>query len=175
MLTRLYASDRDLIIRHLLALPAEDRLLRFGFRAPDESIYAYVDRINFINDDVFGVYGNDGKNLIGLLHLSIYKASDCVPVFLAEAGLSVQSQYQGHGMGNLMLEQAIQACEEEGVGKLFLYFNLRNIKIKKLAIKNHAIVSVDMEDCEAVIDILGPCAAINIIGQVDSAVFATEM
>jgi outer membrane protein TolC len=51
----------------------------------------------------------------------------------------------------------------------------RAIDMHALAIKNHAIVSVDMDDCEAVIDILGPCAAINIIGQVDSAVFATEM
>ena len=50
--------DRRRMLRHLLALDRDDRLLRFGSMVPDEQITAYIGKIDFANDIVFGVFNN---------------------------------------------------------------------------------------------------------------------
>ncbi len=77
----LNGNARAALVAHLLALPAEDRRLRFGSSLSPESIANYVDSIDLVHDAVFGVY-DDRLALVGAAHLAF--ADD-----LAELGLSV--------------------------------------------------------------------------------------
>ena len=43
-------------MRHLVALPVQDRYLRFGYAATDEQIGRYVAGLNFERDEIFGVF-----------------------------------------------------------------------------------------------------------------------
>jgi len=49
-------GHRARITAHLQALDADDRYLRFGYRATDEHIERYVAGLNFDRDDIFGIY-----------------------------------------------------------------------------------------------------------------------
>ena len=53
---RLNEGARAALLAHFLALPTEDRRLRFGSSLSPEGITAYVDEINFDRDAVFGVH-----------------------------------------------------------------------------------------------------------------------
>jgi hypothetical protein len=48
--------DRRRMLRHFMELEDSDRLLRFGSVLPDQQVEAYVKRIDFSRDMVFGVY-----------------------------------------------------------------------------------------------------------------------
>src|SRR4051812_27857694 len=56
---RLSDGGRDLLAAHFLALSTEDRRLRFGASLSAESIIAYVERIDFDNDAVFGLFDDE--------------------------------------------------------------------------------------------------------------------
>ena len=57
------------IARHLRALPASDRYLRFGYAATDEQIERYVLGLNFARDEIFGVF-NRRLELVAMAHLA---------------------------------------------------------------------------------------------------------
>ena len=66
--------DRRRMLKHFLALDADDRLLRFGTVLPDEQIHAYVNKIDFSRDIVFGVV-NRVFQLVGVGHLAFAPAA----------------------------------------------------------------------------------------------------
>ena len=49
-------GHRHRIAAHLLALDAQDRYLRFGYATSDEQIRRYVDHLDFVRDDIFGIF-----------------------------------------------------------------------------------------------------------------------
>jgi len=53
---RMNERVRAALVAHFLALPMKDRCLRFGRSLAPEVIAAYVDRIDFGHDAVFGVH-----------------------------------------------------------------------------------------------------------------------
>jgi hypothetical protein len=65
----LNAGARPALLTHLLALPAEDRRLRFGLSLSSEGIAAYVDSIDFDRDVIFGVH-DDRLALVGAVHVA---------------------------------------------------------------------------------------------------------
>ena len=65
---RLSESARATLARHFLALPVQDRSLRFGMALGPAVIASYVDQINLERDAVLGVH--DERNaLVGVAHV----------------------------------------------------------------------------------------------------------
>ena len=62
-------SHGERISAHLLSLNAQDRYLRFGYMANDEQVKRYVDTLNYVRDDIFGIY-NRKLELIAMAHLA---------------------------------------------------------------------------------------------------------
>ena len=60
---------RGRIARHLKALDAHDRYLRFGYMATDEQIQSYVNGLDFERDAIFGIY-NRRLELVAMAHLA---------------------------------------------------------------------------------------------------------
>jgi hypothetical protein len=56
MVKQLAERDRRRMLKHFMALSDSDRLLRFGTVLPDELVEAYVAKIDFARDTVYGVY-----------------------------------------------------------------------------------------------------------------------
>lgn len=91
-------DERPNLLAHLLALPSEDRRLRFAHAISDEGLQQYVEGINFARDTVF-VVTNADLVIVGAAHL----ARDGEH---AELGVSVLPQARGRGIGAALLERS---------------------------------------------------------------------
>jgi RimJ/RimL family protein N-acetyltransferase len=129
MLTvRLEASDRPALRAHFLALGSEDRRLRFGFHARDNTIERYVKDIDFTRDAVFGVRsgGGDARQFEGITHVALEKNH-------AEIGVSVLKPARGQGIGSALVSRAaVHACNR-GIEVLYMQCLSENCAIMRIA------------------------------------------
>jgi RimJ/RimL family protein N-acetyltransferase len=105
--------DRRRVLRHFLALDRNDRLLRFGSILTDEQVAAYVGKLDFSRDIVFGVV-NRLFQLVGVGHLSFVKEK------VAEFGVSVSTSARGQGVGSRLFERAAIHCRNSDVDTLYM-------------------------------------------------------
>ena len=100
------------IARHLRALPAQDRYLRFGYAATDEQIDRYVQGLNFERDEIFGVF-NRRLELVAMAHLAY--SVDPQWATCAEFGVSVSPYQRGKGLGAKLFGHAVMHARNQGV------------------------------------------------------------
>ena len=98
----LSSQHRERIYEHLLALGERDRYLRFGYPAQDTQIAGYVEHIDFVGDEVFGIF-NRRLELVAMAHLAFLRGDG--PRTGAEFGVSVLQQARGRGLGARLFEQ----------------------------------------------------------------------
>jgi RimJ/RimL family protein N-acetyltransferase len=118
--------DRRRVLRHFLALDRDDRLLRFGSMLQDEQVTAYVAKLDFAKDIVFGVY-NRVFQLVGVGHLA-FTSKDAHPDSInytdkekvAEFGVSVSKTARGQGLGTRLFERAAIHCRNSDVDTLYM-------------------------------------------------------
>lgn len=130
---RLEAEDRPAVGAHLLRLDAHDRYLRFGYAATDEQIQRYVDGLDFVRDDLFGIF-NRRLQLIALAHLASGGAvglSECDAC--AEFGVSVDRSARGRGYGSLLFDRAVRHARNDGVRLLFIHALTENAAMLHIA------------------------------------------
>ena len=123
-------EHRERIAAHLLSLTSDDRYLRFGYVATDEQIQNYVGRLDFVNDDIFGIF-NRRLELIAMAHLAYSrdpKSPNC-----AEFGVSVLGKARGRGYGRRLFERAVLHARNEGVELLFIHALSENVAMLKIA------------------------------------------
>lgn len=116
--------DRRRMLRHFLALDEADRLLRFGTVLPDEQIHAYVEKIDFARDIVFGVVSR-GFQLVGVGHLAFLpiepgRAGATAKQRVAEFGVSVSKSARGQGVGSRLFERAAIHCRNNDIDTLYM-------------------------------------------------------
>ena len=134
------------ILAHLLALSDNDRYLRFGYPATDEHIQHYVDGLNFVRDEIFGVF-NRRLQLVGLAHLAFSvdpKWSTC-----AEFGVSVAASQRGRGMGAKLFDRAVIDARNQGVHMFFIHALSENAAMLHIARRAGARVERDGSESEA--------------------------
>lgn len=118
--------DRRRVLRHFLALDRDDRLLRFGIMLRDEQVAAYVAKLDFSRDIVFGVY-NRPFQLVGVGHLA-FTSREAHPDSVhytdkekvAEFGVSVSKSARGQGVGTRLFERAAVHCRNSDVDTLYM-------------------------------------------------------
>jgi len=106
--------DRRRVLRHFLALDTGDRLLRFGNKLSDEQVAAYVAKIDFSRDIVFGVV-NRVFQLVGVGHLAFTRRTNA-----AEFGVSVSGTARGQGVGTRLFQRAAMHCRNADVDTLYM-------------------------------------------------------
>lgn len=124
ILTRMHKPD---ILRHLIALPAEDRWLRFAHSISPAALKNYVHEIDLSRDKALGVYDPDHA-LIGFTHIAVDQPSGC-----AELGISVLPEHRRHGLGVAMLRRALQHAADRGLDRVCAHFRAENLPVLKLA------------------------------------------
>jgi RimJ/RimL family protein N-acetyltransferase len=118
--------DRKRMLRHFLALDRDDRLLRFGSMLGDEQVTAYVGKIDFARDIVFGVVDRKFQ-LAGVGHLA-FTSKEAHPDSIyytdkekvAEFGVSVAKSARGQGVGTRLFERAAIHCRNSDVDTLYM-------------------------------------------------------
>jgi RimJ/RimL family protein N-acetyltransferase len=116
--------DRRRMLRHFLALDDADRLLRFGTVLPDEQIHAYVAKIDFSRDIVFGVVSRVFQ-LVGVGHLAFApiepgRTGTTDKKRVAEFGVSVSKSARGQGVGTRLFQRAAIHCRNSDIDTLYM-------------------------------------------------------
>ena len=137
---------RSRIVRHLVALPAQDRYLRFGYAATDEQIGRYVAGLNFDRDEIFGVF-NRRLVLVAMAHLAY--SVDPQWTTCAEFGVSVSPHQRGKGLGAKLFGHAVMHARNQGVSLLFIHALSENVAMLKIARQAGASVQRDGSETEA--------------------------
>jgi GNAT superfamily N-acetyltransferase len=147
----LNAGARRALHAHFLALPPEDRRLRFGSSLSAEAMAAYVDGIDFDRDELFGVH-DDRLVLVGVAHLGF---GDDV----AELGLSVVPTHRARGTGSALFERAAERARNRRVARLFMYCLRENGAIMRIAKRFGMDIVTDAGDAGAHLELASPSAA----------------
>ena len=137
---------RDRILGHLLALPARDRYLRFGFAASDPQITQYVERLNFERDEVLGIF-NRRLRLLAMAHLAYLAPEPGEPDARAEFGVSVAANARGRGYGSRLFDLAVLHARNRGVRVLVIHALSENTPMLRIA--HNAGAQVVREGSEA--------------------------
>lgn len=123
---QLEERDRYRVRKHFLALDPDDRLLRFGTILPDEQIIAYVDKMDFSRDTIYGVY-NQVFKLVAVGHLALAPKEQLTGAGkitskekVAEFGVSVLASARGQGIGSKLFQRAAIHCRNADVDTLYM-------------------------------------------------------
>jgi GNAT superfamily N-acetyltransferase len=139
-------QHRERIALHLLALPVNDRYMRFGYMATDEQIRRYVAALDFDRDEIFGIF-NRSLKLVAMAHLAY--SQDKQTDACAEFGVSVQKTSRGRGYGARLFEHAAMHARNAGVQVLFIHALSENAPMISIARKHGARVERDGSETEA--------------------------
>ena len=140
------ANHRARIASHLFELGAHDRYLRFGYAASEDHIRRYVDGLDFLRDEIFGIYNRKLK-LIAMAHLA-YPAKKS-HYSCAEFGVSVLESARGRGFGTRLFERAAMHARNDGITQMFIHALSENTAMLKIARNAGAIVQRDGAESEA--------------------------
>ena len=149
--------DRAALEPHFLALEAEDRRLRFGAPLNDDAVRAYVERIDFERDAVFGVY-DDSLQLVGAAHVARGNGH-------AELGVSVLPANRGRGIGGALLGRAHLRARNWGVRALFMHCLTENAAMMHLARTQGMQIVAESGEADAWLKLL-PADASSHFGEV---------
>lgn len=137
----LHDGHRKVVLEHLLALNRQDRALRFAHAASDEQLHLYASQIDFVHDEVFGVFDRRLR-LVAMAHLAFDHDG-----LTAEFGVSVLERVRGRGFGARLFDHAVMHARNRGVSTLVLYVARENAAM--LGIVRRAGASLSFEGTEA--------------------------
>lgn len=140
------ALHRDKILAHLLKLDERDRYLRFGYMASDAHVQRYVEHLDFVRDQVYGIYDHD-LTLVAMAHLAY--SEDPQHRECAEFGVSVHESERGKGYGRQLFDHAVLHCRNRGVYLLFIHALSENKPMLKIARNAGALVEREGSESEA--------------------------
>jgi GNAT superfamily N-acetyltransferase len=142
----LSAKHRSKIAAHLKSLGPQDRYLRFGYPATDEQIEAYVSKLDFMRDDIYGVF-NRRLEIVSMAHLAF--SVDPQWATCAEFGVSVDLKMRGRGLGGRLFNRAVMHARNQGVALMFIHALSENTPMLKIARKAGARVERDGSESDA--------------------------
>ena len=155
LVKELHERDRRRMLRHFLALEKGDRLLRFGTQLPDELVEAYVNKIDFSRDVVYGVYNRVFK-LVAVGHLAFAPKDKAAARNIvtskeqvAEFGVSVARSVRGMGVGSKLFERAAIHCRNSDVDTLYMHCLSSNKTMMHIAKKAGMEIHRDYGEADA--------------------------
>jgi len=134
---------RPRILAHLLALPDQDRYLRFGCAVSDMQVARYTDLIDFTQDEVFGIF-NRRLELIAQAHLAAVPGGE-----QAEFGVSVLQGARGRGYGSRLFEHAVLHARNRSVDTLIVHALAENTPMLRIVRRAGAIIDREGGDALA--------------------------
>lgn len=124
---KLWQADKPAFLAHLLRLDFETRRRRFAMAASDAFIERYVDTCFHLDSLVHG-YFEDGA-LRGVGELRFLDTSTT----MAEAAFSVETDWQGQGVGTQLMEHTLLTARNRGIAKIYMNCLASNRSMQKMA------------------------------------------
>lgn len=147
------ANHRQRISDHLLLLNVHDRHLRFGYSANDQHIEQYVANLNFVRDEIFGIYDRS-LLLIAVAHIA-YAIGDIYDTG-AEFGVSVLPHARGRGYGARLFESAARNASNRDIAQIYIHALSENTPMIKIATNAGARVERHGYESEAYLQLPAP-------------------
>ncbi len=144
VIRRLWPSEAQLFKEHILRLDNESRRSRFGSAVSDEFVVQYAARVFRSNAIVLGAF------IEGVLRAAteLYPFSEIL-ANEAEVAFSVESNFQNHGLGTLLMERIILAARNRGIRVLQMNCLVHNRRMQQVARKFDADLAFDMDSVMA--------------------------
>lgn len=140
-------ANREAVRRHMHALNARDRYLRFGFNASDEQIDVYVEQIDFKRDEVFG-FLDEQHEIIGMVHLA-YGDGETVGRNIMEFGVSVSESARNLSLGGQLFAYSAKRAAERGFKQMFIHTINKNMPMIKIIKRSGAEIYRDHGEIDA--------------------------
>ncbi len=147
----LTTHDRPAILRHLLRLGTDDRVLRFGTAAPDEAVVNYCGRWNFARDIVEGAW--DEGRIVGVVHLPVYDSHDDL---VGELGVSVEAESRQRHIATRLAARTLERARKRGLVRVYIHFLTRNRPMMRLAGRFTTDIALDHDEAQATIRLPAP-------------------
>jgi RimJ/RimL family protein N-acetyltransferase len=143
---KLSPADRTRIESHLLALDADDRASRFQGYLSDDAVRDHVRRLNWFQTAVIG-YEESGK-LRGVAEV----AFDRYPMSRsAEMAVTVESAWQGRGVGSELAYRAITIARNRGARRLEMLCLTENRRMQRIAKRLSSVLDYSPGSVEAAV------------------------
>jgi GNAT superfamily N-acetyltransferase len=145
---RLGECDRSAVRAHFVALPADDRRLRFGSTLATGPIVDYVEGIDFARDALLGLYDPNGR-LIGVAHVALGDND-------AELGISILPGYRRRGAGSALFSRAVAHARDCNVSKVYMHCLAENVAMMHIARRSGMKIVVALGDADAYLALSRP-------------------
>jgi len=155
LVAQLGLHHRSRVLTHLRGLSVQDLWLRFGYAASDDALRAYVRKLHFSNDAIFGIF-DGAAELLALGHLGFDKDAS---LKTAEFGLSVLPHARRRGFGLRLLQRAAVHARNRGATKLQMTYVPENHALKRLAERAGMQLLPDIHEPRAFLSLEPPTAA----------------
>lgn len=155
LIAQLGPHHRGRVLHHLRLLPAEDVWLRFGYALTDDALGAYVKKLHFSRDAIFGIF-DDVAELLALGHLGFDKDASSKT---AEFGLSVLPYARRRGLGLRLLDRAVVHARNRGATQLMMTYLPENDALRRLAERAGMQLVPDVDEPRALLRLESPTAA----------------
>lgn len=160
---RLGPRHAERVAEHLLALSPEDRTRRFGLPVSDERIRHYLDRIDFRDDLVFGIFDRRLR-LVAMAHLAFGTQGRAGGS--GEFGVSVLAAHRGQGLGTRLFDRAVTHARNRGVREMVI--NIARDNDAMVRIVRRAGATLEFDGPEVVARL--PLAADTLGTQIDELI-----
>jgi GNAT superfamily N-acetyltransferase len=168
---KLWMGETDIYRDHLLRLDAGSRRSRFGGGVSDEFIRTYVAMANSLDSVIHGFF------VAGVLR-GTGELRPLGPAFVqeAEAAFSIETPWQSHGVGTVLLGRALLAARNRGFKLLHMACLADNRRMQQLALKFDAELTFDFGSVVGEVEAAHP-TPMSVMREfvADSAGFATAM
>lgn len=137
---------------HLKSLDTESKFLRFGFTITDAMIDKLCDGFEqHPEKHVLFCVENASLEFIAIGHIGFGESTD-----LIELAFSVLNQYQGKGLGDLVMKRCIRYCRTHNIQRGYMMCLSQNTAIKHLCTKNEITFENSQGEAEANIQFADP-------------------
>ena len=141
VIRKLWVGEATRYRDHLLRLDPVSRRSRFGGGVSDEFLRNYVDTTFGLGSVVHGFFAD--SELRGAAEL---RPLGRVFAGEAEAALSIESDWQNHGVGSALLDRTLLVARNRGIKVLHMACLADNRRMQELARKFAAELSFDFGD-----------------------------
>lgn len=151
---KLWPTEIQKFRDHMLRLDTDSRRMRFGMTVDDTFISDYAERADFLRSVIYGYFAGNEMHAAAELR-SIGDGWG----YEAEAAFSVETAYQGGGVGTELFGRIVLAARNRGIHRLYMNCLSENRKMQRIARKYDAELHFDHGEVVGQVNTPGPTPA----------------